>query len=115
MGTRKAAAPQPQAPVPLSNDPDDALATQVMQNPLARPATMPPGRCRTRDPGIDDAETSQMPAQDGGCCDASEDEIGAVFDQVLNSGAHSIPKGASATSKTEHRAAGRSATKTTTA
>ncbi len=97
------APPAPQAPVPLSNDPDDALATQVMNNPLGSPgATLPlPGESiDATNPGIGDEKTSQMPAQKSGF-DASEDEIGAVFDQVLNSGAHSIPKGAKNDEKTE--------------
>ncbi|MBK7858592.1 MAG: adventurous gliding motility protein GltJ [Archangiaceae bacterium] len=89
----KSSAPsQPQAPVPLSNDPDDALATQVMQNPLS--GGLPSATLSTGDdsPGLGDEKTGQMPAQGAGLLDASEDEIGAVFDQVLNSGAHSIPK-----------------------
>src|SRR5687767_13260731 len=80
----KAEPPQAQAPVPLSNDPDDALATQVMQNPLGASATLPiPGESFDS-PGINEEKTSVMPAQKSGF-DASEDEIGAVFDQVLNS------------------------------
>jgi len=103
--SKQAAAPPPQAPVPLSNDPDDALATQVMQNPLggSPAATLPiPGEGMDGTaPGINDEKTSQMPAAKSGF-DASEDEIGAVFDQVLNSGAHSIPKGSKPTDeKTE--------------
>src|SRR5262245_43822837 len=49
------AAPVPQAPVPLSNDPDDALATQVMQNPLGGPpgSTLPiPGDDPLTNPGF---------------------------------------------------------------
>ncbi|MBL8951531.1 MAG: adventurous gliding motility protein GltJ [Myxococcaceae bacterium] len=98
--------PAPQAPVPLSNDPDDALATQVMNNPLggSPAATLPiPGEgIDATNPGINDEATHQMPAQSvKSGFDASEDEIGAVFDQVLNSGAHSIPKGAKNEEKTE--------------
>lgn len=101
-GGGKHAAPPPAAPVPLSNDPDDALATQVLQNPLTGPsATLPTGDDSMTAPGINEEKTSQMPAQGAGLLDASEDEIGAVFDQVLNSGAHSIPKGAKGEEKTE--------------
>jgi predicted Zn finger-like uncharacterized protein len=89
----------PAAPVPLSNDPDDALATQVMQNPLSgggmpSSATLPINDDSMTNPGLGEEKTTQMPAAGAGLLDASEDEIGAVFDQVLNSGAHSIPKGA---------------------
>jgi predicted Zn finger-like uncharacterized protein len=105
----KASAPapahEPTAPVPLSNDPDDALATQVMQNPLnGAPPPPPPvtGEHELTNPGgmggFPDEATAQMPAHNaasgggGGLLGASEDEIGAVFDQVLNSGQNSIPK-----------------------
>src|SRR5258706_15865219 len=52
----------PQAPVPLSNDPDDALATQVMQNPLGgSPAnTLPTGGDETNP--FADEKTTQMAA-----------------------------------------------------
>lgn len=98
-GHASKAAPPPAAPVPLSNDPDDALATQVMQNPLGHHP--PPGGDDGTTPGINEEKTSVMPAQGNGLLGASEDEIGAVFDQVLNSGAHSIPKGGKNDEKTE--------------
>src|SRR3954470_6126174 len=57
----------PAAPVPLSNDPDDALATQVMQNPLGHPGvTLPTGDETMTNPGFGDEKTSQMPAAGNG-------------------------------------------------
>ncbi len=79
-------------------DPDDALATQILQTPLAAP---PPaaGRQLTGDtmadltnPGIPEGKMQAADPRDSLLGDAGDDEIGAVFDQVLNSGAHSIPK-----------------------
>src|SRR3982750_2866931 len=52
----------PQAPVPLSNDPDDALATQVMQNPLSSPGGAP-ALGDEGGPGLNEEKTSVMPAQ----------------------------------------------------
>ncbi|MFT3709094.1 MAG: adventurous gliding motility protein GltJ [Archangium sp.] len=88
-------------PVAMSNDPDDALATQVMQTPLApAEATLSnedtqatemtnPGTNTTSPtlPGVADAKAG---GAEGGPKDsffgADEDEIGAVFDQVLKTG-----------------------------
>lgn len=85
-------------PIAQSNDPDDALATQVMQSPLvAAEATLSnedsthageemtnPGNAPS---GPTHPEASPPP---GGPKDsffgADEDEIGAVFDQVLRTG-----------------------------
>src|SRR6267142_2750130 len=55
-GVMKAAAASHQnIPVPLSNDPDDALATQVMQNPLGSPPPAPShGEFDSTNPGIGD-------------------------------------------------------------
>lgn len=93
-------------PVAMSNDPDDALATQVMQTPLApAEATLSnedtaAGEDMTN-PGV--AATSgptTAPGDTGGPKDsffgADEDEIGAVFDQVLKGG--SAPKDGTAES-----------------
>ncbi|MFO0599141.1 MAG: adventurous gliding motility protein GltJ [Myxococcaceae bacterium] len=86
-------------PVAMSNDPDDALATQVMQTPLApAEATLSnedsgdsmtnPGT-GTSSPTL--AEAGANGANGNGASKdsffgADEDEIGAVFDQVLKGG-----------------------------
>lgn len=87
-------------PVALSNDPDDALATQVLQNPLTGPdqtsdvtnpgAGAPPsvevnGAAATHDEGAGKPGDSFF--------GADEDEIGAVFDQVLKSGPQTMKDG----------------------
>lgn len=83
-------------------DPDDALATQVLQTPLAQnnPPTAQQNAAKNMaadtladmtSPGAPPAAPGGKPA-DSFLGDAGDDEIGAVFDQVLNSGAHSIPK-----------------------
>ncbi len=81
-------------------DPDDALATQILQSPLA-PAPRAAARTMTGDtmadltnPGIPEGKMQQGDPRDSLLGDAGDDEIGAVFDQVLNSGSHSIPKDA---------------------
>ena len=77
-------------------DPDDALATQILQTPLT---AAPPAAAKSMagdtladltNPGVPEGK-SQAP-HDSLLGDAGDDEIGAVFDQVLNSGAHSISK-----------------------
>ncbi len=90
-------------PVASSNDPDDALATQVMQTPLAAAeATLSndepahaedmtnPGTMNTSS-GIDPGAPTGKP--NDSFFGADEDEIGAVFDQVLKgTGNHSAHK-----------------------
>ena len=84
-------------PVAMSNDPDDALATQVMQTPLAaadatlsneEPAAA--GDDMTNPGASTSSPTLPGANGDGGPKDsffgADEDEIGAVFDQVLKTG-----------------------------
>lgn len=98
---KRADAAKSGGPVAMSNDPDDALATQVMQTPLAaadatlsndEPASSGedltnPGASATSSPTLPGASSANG---DGGPKDsffgADEDEIGAVFDQVLKSG-----------------------------
>ena len=95
-------------PVAMSNDPDDALATQVMQTPLAAAeATLsndePSHAEDLTNPGTATATTSPTLPQAGASAPtgsakdsffgADEDEIGAVFDQVLKgTGNHSAQK-----------------------
>ncbi len=66
---------------PVGGDPDDAMATQVLNNPLANGDSIPGNL------PIDDAKTSQESSKDL-LSGVGEDEIGAVFDQVLSSGTH---------------------------
>lgn len=106
---KRADAAKAGGPVAMSNDPDDALATQVMQTPLAaadatlsneEPASAGedmtnPGTA-TSSPtlpgahGASGANGANGANGDAGPKDsffgADEDEIGAVFDQVLKSG-----------------------------
>lgn len=85
----KAAAPVAAAAPAVASDPDDGLATQVMQSPLASSGAP------AANPGFGDEKTQLAkggPNGSGLFGGVDEDEIGAVFDQVLNSGAHSIPK-----------------------
>jgi predicted Zn finger-like uncharacterized protein len=70
-------------------DADDALATQVMQNPLTN------GPSDTTTDGASPfagEEKTQAGAGGGFFSGVDEDEIGAVFDQVLSSGPHALPK-----------------------
>jgi predicted Zn finger-like uncharacterized protein len=69
-------------------DADDALATQVMQNPLTGPGET---AVDATNPGFGDEKT-QAGAGGGFFSGVDEDEIGAVFDQVLSSGPHAMPK-----------------------
>ncbi len=80
-------------------DPDDALATQILQSPLSSPAPAEVTRNLSADtmsdltnPGIPESRMQGGDSSNSLLGDAGDDEIGAVFDQVLNSGAHSIPK-----------------------
>ncbi len=92
------------APVAMSNDPDDALATQVMQNPLDSPDHT---ASDSAGPGVSVEEKTQSieapkkkkKAEEKGAngqgdsfLGADEDEIGAVFDQVLKTGPTALPK-----------------------
>ena len=89
-------------PVAMSNDPDDALATQVMQTPLAAAeATLStdegPGNEDLTNPGTVPATAAPESKVDtSNFFGADEDEIGAVFDQVLKSGSHPVPRDAAA-------------------
>ncbi len=77
-------------PVALSNDPDDALATQVMQTPLAAAEATLSNEDTTNagdaltNPGTATAAPTGAPGDS--FFGADEDEIGAVFDQVLKTG-----------------------------
>jgi len=96
-------------------DPDDALATQILQSPLSSPAPAEVTRNLSADtmsdltnPGIPESKMRVGDPNNSLLGDAGDDEIGAVFDQVLNSGAHSIPKdglGGSDDRRTETHAA----------
>ena len=105
-----------QAKGPVSSagaDPDDALATQILQTPLAAAATG--GKSTQTDtladltnPGVPPGSMPPPNPSDSLLGDAGDDEIGAVFDQVLNSGAHSISKeavGGSEERRTEQHSA----------
>lgn len=98
---KRADAAKSGGPVAQSNDPDDALATQVMQTPLAAAeATLSndepahpademtnPGTA-TSSPTLPGAADPAAPTgkPNDSFFGADEDEIGAVFDQVLKSG-----------------------------
>lgn len=88
--------PPPPGPGATMSDPDDAMATQVMSNPLDQAAAIAgasPGA--TMDEGgnpFADEKTLVGGGPENILGGVDEDEIGAVFDQVLNSGKHSIPK-----------------------
>jgi predicted Zn finger-like uncharacterized protein len=103
---KRADAAKASGPVAQSNDPDDALATQVMQTPLAAAEatlsnedTSAAAAEEMTNPGTNTSGPtlpSVDPLAPGGPKDsffgADEDEIGAVFDQVLKTGNHSIHK-----------------------
>jgi predicted Zn finger-like uncharacterized protein len=100
-------------PTPLASDPDDAMATQVMQTPLVAPeatlegegpadltnplnATAPPASVTSATPPATPVETEQhqKTATKDSFLGADDDEIGAVFDQVLKTGPSVVPKDA---------------------
>jgi predicted Zn finger-like uncharacterized protein len=95
---KRADAAKAGGPIAQSNDPDDALATQVMQTPLAAAeATLSnedashaaeemtsPGTA-TSSPTLAEAPAGPPGPKDS-FFGADEDEIGAVFDQVLKTG-----------------------------
>ncbi len=97
---KRADAAKSGSPVAMSNDPDDALATQVMQSPVAASeATLseePAPDEQLTNPGTSTSAPTLGEALGGGPKDsffgADEDEIGAVFDQVLKTGPHAAPK-----------------------
>lgn len=64
-------------------DPDDGMATQVMQLPIGAPPNFDPD---ATSPNV------HAPKAKGPLGAVGEDEIGAVFDQVLNSGTHGLPE-----------------------
>lgn len=77
------------APLPPPASTDDGVdATQVMQNPLSGAAPPPPDDPDVTHPG-------QPPSASNALAGVGDDEIGAVFDQVLQSGSHKIPAEAS--------------------
>jgi predicted Zn finger-like uncharacterized protein len=85
------------SPVPsVAADPDDALATQILQSPLSSPGSSQSMANDTMsdrtNPGMPADEKTQTQGPNALLGDAGDDEIGAVFDQVLNSGANSIPQ-----------------------
>ncbi len=72
-------------PAEQSNDPDDALATQVMQTPLAgADATL------SNDDATQLMPSTKDPVAGESFFGADEDEIGAVFDQVLKTGPNPV-------------------------
>lgn len=93
-------------PVAMSNDPDDAMATQVMQTPLGGPdATLAndhtnpeaeaplEDRTQTSGPSLEAVEDKgARAAVKDSFLGADDDEIGAVFDQVLKTGPTSLPR-----------------------
>ncbi|HEY0880648.1 MAG TPA: GYF domain-containing protein, partial [Archangium sp.] len=95
---KRADAAKAGGPVAQSNDPDDALATQVMQTPLAAAeATLsnedgPAGAEDLTNPGGGaPAATADGAGPKDSFFGADEDEIGAVFDQVLKGNTGSTP------------------------
>lgn len=93
-------------PAAMSTDPDDAMATQVMQTPLGGPeatlgsdntnpgeALAPEERTQTSGPDLKSVEDKgARGAVKDSFLGADDDEIGAVFDQVLKTGPTAIPK-----------------------
>ncbi|MEW5738110.1 MAG: GYF domain-containing protein, partial [Myxococcota bacterium] len=92
-------------PAAMSNDPDDAMATQVMQTPLGGAdatlgsdntspgAPAPEERTQTSGPDLATVEDKgARAAVKDSFLGADDDEIGAVFDQVLKTGPTAIPK-----------------------
>lgn len=94
-------------PAAMSNDPDDAMATQVMQTPLGGPETTlandatnpgeaelaPEDRTQTSGPSLEQVEDKgARAAVKDSFLGADDDEIGAVFDQVLKTGPTALPK-----------------------
>lgn len=81
--------PEPQQELPQEEgapDADDGLATQVMMNPLGslpEGAEAPPADPETTSPGTAPGVSAKSAGPLGGLDD---DEIGAVFDQVLSTG-----------------------------
>ncbi|MHB8874317.1 MAG: adventurous gliding motility protein GltJ [Myxococcaceae bacterium] len=85
-----AAAP---AAKPAQRKADQGLETQVMDNPLHGPSATLPETPEITNPGL---PPTDAPESKGGqknvMAGVDEDEIGAVFDQVLNSGQHKLPE-----------------------
>ncbi len=95
------------APPPPPMDEGEEGATQVLSNPLAESGLSPPAESEATNPGQTvfangaEPERSSQNGQNGHAQDAKnflssveEDEIGAVFDQVLKTGPNPIPTGA---------------------
>jgi predicted Zn finger-like uncharacterized protein len=100
-------------PLAMTNDPDEAMATQVMQTPLGLDYGDPSISSDLTNPGgvsIDSIQSPTMPSMESltsstmpemsmvgtnkpsdSFLGADDDEIGAVFDQVLRSGPNAIP------------------------
>ncbi|PZR17448.1 MAG: gliding motility protein [Archangium gephyra] len=80
-------------PVAMSNDPDDALATQVMQTPLAAAeATLSNEDTTNAGDALTNPGVAAEPKPGDSFFGADEDEIGAVFDQVLKTGSNPAHK-----------------------
>lgn len=94
---KRADAAKAGGPIAMSNDPDDALATQVMQTPLAAAEATLSNEETAAGEEMTNPGTAPSPGEaSSGPKDsffgADEDEIGAVFDQVLKTGNHSAHK-----------------------
>ena len=84
----------PPAAKPAAQASDDGSETQVMENPLHGPSATLPENPEVTNPGNAPAELTQPKASapaKGVFGGVNDDEIGAVFDQVLNSGQHKVP------------------------
>jgi|CXWL01.1.fsa_nt_gi predicted Zn finger-like uncharacterized protein len=128
---KKAEAPKA-APPHMDDGDDDGLRTQVMPNPMQQQAIAaaiamagerappPPQDLESTFPGVAEskgpvsspvapmvaADTGKVPGDKGFFASVDEDEIGAVFDQVLNSGPKSFPKDGDAAKKSAGDALG---------
>ena len=100
-------------PVSMSNDPDDALATQVMQTPLAAAEATLSNEDATSageemtNPGVATSGPTLTNVKAESPRDsffgADEDEIGAVFDQVLKTGNNSSREGTADSASSDDR------------
>ncbi len=83
------------APKAPHKDVEEGQATQLMENPLGGPSNTMPGMPSpdVTSPGVPGPAHEARPGKSGKQTFAGmgEDEIGAVFDQVLNTGANKVP------------------------